>query len=163
MVPKPKANHAPTKLTHEVLSAIHTMIYNDAHVTLETMQKSISQQFSMAISIASIQNGCKKLNYCYKPPQHTHLLTSKQMSDRVSFAYTLVHYYYSNEIDLTTIVFSDESRFVLGDDKRWVWRRYGERNVTAVVGSLKFPESIKIYGAISIDSLKYQENIKNQR
>ena len=108
MVPKPKANHAPTKLTHEVLSAIHTMIYNDAHVTLETMQKSISQQFSMAISIASIQNGCKKLNYCYKSPQHTHLLTSKQMSDRVSFAYTLVQYYYSNEIDLTTIVFSKE-------------------------------------------------------
>ena len=39
MVPKPKANHAPTKLTHEVLSAIHTMIYNDAHVTLETMPR----------------------------------------------------------------------------------------------------------------------------
>lgn len=173
VVQKPKQNHKPTKLTHEVLLKIHTMIYNDAHATLETMQSTISQQFNMAISIASIENGCKKLHYCYRHPQHTHLLTPKQKADRVSFAYTLINSYYSNEIDLTTNVFSDESRFVLGDDRRWVWRRYGERNETATTATLKFHDAIMIYGAISknyksklvivdgnIDSTKYQENIR---
>ena len=68
----------------------------------------------------------------------------------------MVLHYYSNTIDLTTIVFNDESRFVLGDDKRWVWRKYGERNITATAATQKFPESIMIYGAISKD---YKSNL----
>ncbi len=73
---------------------------------------------------------------------------------------------------MKTIIFSDESRFVEGDDKQWVWRRYGDRNPTAQYHSKKFPKSVMIYGSIghnyksqivivhgSIDSYKYQENI----
>ena len=53
-VPQPKTKRVPTKLTQEVLTKIHTMIFNDAHITLSAMQQSIAQQFNMAISIATI-------------------------------------------------------------------------------------------------------------
>ena len=80
------------------------------------------------------------------------------------------------KIDISKIVFSDESRFVLGDNKRWVWRRYGERNPTTVVSQVKFPPSIMIYAVIgvdyksqliivdgSIDSQKYIQNIQSSQ
>lgn len=83
---------------------------------------------------------------------------------------------YEEKIDLTSIIFSDECRFVEGDDRQWVWRRYGERNPTAYHRTNKFPRSIMIYGAIgldykselvivegTIDSSKYQENILNSK
>ena len=102
------------------------------------MRKTISERFQLAISLSTVSRGCKKLNYHYKPPKHKQALTPKQIADRVSFAYTLITMYYSNEIDLGSIVFSDESRFVLGDDKRWVWRRHGEDNPTAYKQTDKF-------------------------
>ena len=80
--------------------------------------------------------------------------------------------FYSDEIDLSSIVFSDESRFLMGDDKRWVWRRRGEDNPTLYKQTEKFPSSVMIYSAIgvgyrsnlvfvngTIDSTKYQQNI----
>lgn len=170
-IPKPPERKR-TKLTQTVLSEIHNMIYADAHVTLQQMQKNIAERFQLAVSISTVARGCSIMNYQYKPPKHKQILTPKQISYRVSFAYTLITMYYSNDIDLGSIVFSDESRFVLGDDKRWVWRRHGEDNPTAYKQTEKYPASLMIYGAIgvnykstlvfvdgSIDALRYQRNI----
>lgn len=112
------------------------------------------------------------MRYQYKPPQNSHLLNEYQKKYRVTFSNTLLTMYYKKEIDLLQINFSDESRFVLGDDKQWVWRRYGERNDTAIVSQVKFAPSVMIYAAIgmnfkselvivegSIDSEKYIEKI----
>ena len=85
------------------------------------------------------------------PPKHTMHLTPQQKAARVSFAYSMLEIFYQNAIDPSMIVFSDESRFVLGDDKRWVWRRRGSNVPSAFVSSDKFPPSIMIYGAIGVD------------
>lgn len=170
--PKP-INHCPTKLTPEVLASIYSSISSDAHTTLEQMKTNIQQQYNVNISISSVYNGCTQMRYKYKPPQHEQLLTEQQKTNRLSFCNTLLTKYQNSEVDLTSINFSDESRFVLGDDKQWVWRRYGERNPTAVVQQVKFPPYVMIFAAIgkdyksklvivegSIDSEKYIENIK---
>ena len=73
---------------------------------------------------------------------------------------------------LIILFFSAESRFILGDDKRWVWRRRGENNSSISSKEEKYPPSIMVYGAIgvnyksklvivpgSIDSCKYKQNI----
>ena len=171
VVPK-SPMRGPTKLTAEVLAYIHTMLYADAHSTLELIKSSVEQRFNIAIALSTVSRGCKQLNYKYKPPKRKQKLTAKQIADRVSFAYTLITMYYSNEIDLYSIVFSDESRFILGDDKRWVWRRHGEENQTAYKSFEKFSKSLMIFGAIgvdfksnlifvegTIDSKKYKQNI----
>ena len=170
-IPQPIPKEAP-KLNTRVLAQIHNMIFTDAHVTLETMQKTIAEKFEISIALSTIAKGYAKLKYQYKPPKHKQMLTPKQIADRVSFAYTMVSMFYSNEIDLSCIVFSDESRFVLGDDKRWVWRRRGENNPTSFKKSEKFPGSVMIYGAIgvqyksklifvdgTIDAAQYQQNL----
>ena len=170
-VPKSQQREPP-KLTSEVLAHIHSMIFADAHITLQKMQKGIAERFQIAVSLTTVARGCATMKYQYKPPKHKQMLTPKQIADRVSFAYTLITMYYSNDIELGSIIFSDESRFVLGDDKRWVWRRRGEYNPTSYKQTEKFPSSVMIYGAIgvnykstlvfvdgSIDSMQYQQNI----
>jgi hypothetical protein len=49
------------------------------------------------------------------------------------------------------IIFSDKSRFALGEDHRWQYLRRNEWNATAFVRSTKFPESVMIWGAIGLD------------
>jgi hypothetical protein len=41
---------------------------------------------------------------------------------------------------LSMIRFSDESRFVLGDDKKWVWDRKGEDNPSASISTNKLSQ-----------------------
>jgi hypothetical protein len=49
------------------------------------------------------------------------------------------------------IHFSDESRFVLGDDKRWLWSRRGEENEPAERATRNFPPSVMVFAVIGID------------
>ena len=139
------------KLRPEIITYIHQILYADAHVTHKMIKTSIQERFETTISLATISRGCAMLNYKYKLPKHKQMLTPKQIADRVSFAYTLITMYYSAEINLHDIIFSDESRFVLCDDRRWVWRRHGEDNITAYRETRKFPSSLMIYGAIGVD------------
>ena len=57
------------------------------------------------------------MKHQYKP-QRTINLTEEQKINRVNFARKLIIKNYKNQIDLTKIIFSDKSRFVLGDDKQ---------------------------------------------
>ena len=172
VIPKPLEQHPKTKLTPEVLAAIHQTLETDARTSFQKLQQIIKERFEIAICIATLASGCRQLNFKYMPPKHTMHLTPQQKAARVSFAYSMLEMFYQNAIDPSMIVFSDESRFVLGDDKRWVWRRRGSNVPSAFVSSDKFPPSIMIYGAIGVDyksklvvvdgsinSDKYQDNI----
>lgn len=116
-IPKP-INHQPTKLLPEVLASIHNSIMKDAHVNFEQMKLNIKNEMNINISKSSVSNGCAQMRYQYKPPQHSHLLNEDQKKYRVTFSNSLLTMYYKKEIDLLQINFSDESRFVLGDDKQ---------------------------------------------
>ena len=96
------------------------------------------------------------------------LKKKKHIEDRIQFCHKMLR----NIEDLTKIAFSDESRFVLKNDKRWVWRRRGETVPSSLVCSSKFPNSIMVFAVISmnykskllivngsIDADKYIQNI----
>jgi hypothetical protein len=51
---------------------------------------------------------------------------------------------------LPLIHFSNESGFVLGDDKRWVWYGRGEENESAMHTIGKVPPSVMIFGVIGL-------------
>jgi hypothetical protein len=48
------------------------------------------------------------------------------------------------------IHFSDESRIVLGGEKRWIWYREGEDNPAASISSVKFLPSVMAFAVIGI-------------
>lgn len=53
-------------------------------------------------------------------------------------------------IDLSKIVFSDESRFCLTSDNKFVWRRRDDDDAQCYIEKEKFSVSIMVYGAIGI-------------
>jgi hypothetical protein len=107
-----------------------------------------------------------------KPPRHYQVLTAGHINARMQFCN---HWLQPHMIPLLPLIhFSDESRFVLRDDKKWVWYRNGEENESAMRHSVKFPKSLMIFAVIgigfksdvlivnrTIDSQKYIENLQN--
>jgi hypothetical protein len=51
---------------------------------------------------------------------------------------------------LQKIVLSDESRIMVGDDKRWVWHRRGEDNPSATRRTTKYPPSLMVFAVIRV-------------
>jgi hypothetical protein len=88
-----------------------------------------------------------QLGFTWRRPLVKQDLTIAQDHQRLRFANDLM----AMAIDPTKIIFSDESRFVIGDDHRWLDLRRGEWTETAFVHSTKFPESVMIWGTIGLD------------
>lgn len=148
----PSLSRGPhSKLTPDTLMNIQQIVSQNAHSTLHSISRTLLEKHDISISKSTVENGLRLLRYYYKPPKHRQLLTELQKTNRIIFAQTLLNQSFHHQIDLQTIVFSDESRFVLGDDKQWVWRRYGENNPTSILATQKFPPSVMIFGAIGKD------------
>ena len=74
---------------------------------------------------------------------------------------------------IVNLIFSDESRFCLTSDRRWVWKRRGDYNDKFFADKERFPLAIMIFGAIglsfkskliicedSIDAARYVRNLE---
>ena len=153
-VPEKLKRGAPKKLTNEVLVQINQMILNNAKVSLTEMAFQISNKQLFNISKSTVERDCQVLRYKYQPPQRTIYLTNDQKKFRVLFSKTMISMIYKQTVDQYKIIFSDESRFVLGDDKQWVWQRsmdihsgrgplsYIERNNKIVEESVRFYQKV---------------------
>jgi hypothetical protein len=116
-----------------------------AHVGRETQQRSTHYPIGRSIDPSSITRHKKLMGFRYQPPRHTPELRQEHVEARVAFAEQML----AHPGWLPRIHFSDESRFVLGDDKRWVWYRRGEENDSAMRSTQKFPPSVMIFGVIA--------------
>jgi hypothetical protein len=99
------------------------------------------------LSTSTITAKRKTKGFRFRPPRHTQVLRPEHKKARRRFAKVQL----SRPEDLPTICFSDESRFVLGDDKRWIWYRRGEENEAAFHKKEKFPPSLMIFAVIGVD------------
>jgi hypothetical protein len=86
------------------------------------------------------------LGFSYLPPVHTFFLTPKQIRDRLDFAQKEI----AHPRDWTSVIFTDESYFWLGEDNRALWRKRGEKSPDIEIQSVKFPKKILVFGGISI-------------
>ena len=125
----------------------------------------IKRNLGIEISRSTINRIEHALNFKYLPLKHKQNLTESQKRNRVLFSYNIL----KEGINGEDIIFSDESRFVLGTDRHWVWRRRGEDVPGIYEACDKFPKSVMVFGAIgnnfkstlvivktSIDAFTYQ-------
>jgi hypothetical protein len=99
---------------------------------------------NVKLSIASISLERERLGFHWRPPLHKQEVSIPQQFQRLQWCVDLR----AMGLDPSKFVFSDESRFVLGDDHRWRHLRRGEWNETAFATHVKFPASVMIWGAI---------------
>jgi transposase len=158
------------KITKAILSFIDVRTLQDARLTSLQLSVSIRQRFNVLLHPSTIARQKKLMGFHYQPPRHIQDLSEDHLKARLAFCTQML----ANPGWLPKIHFSDESRFVLGDDKRWVWYRRGEHNESTMHATQKFPPSVMIFAVIglgykskllfvegTIDAEKYIQNLTN--
>lgn len=147
-LPPPTKRGRPKKVNETITQFIERKTLEDAAISDMHLAELAAEEFHVALSRCTINGIRHFLRFTFKPPRHVPALTDEQKYQRIRFASTML----SNHADaLDKIVFSDESRFVLGADKTWVWRRRGEYSPSSCHCTMKFPQGVMVWGAIGLD------------
>ena len=117
----------PTKKTAEVITITIEETVNNPRLSASALQLIIHTKTGISISIPKILEIRKESGYYYSPPKCMPNLTDQQIKKRISFCYSILKH---REI-IPFIGFSDESRFCMCNDSRWVWVKRGEFNEKA--------------------------------
>ena len=134
----PKKLGRPPKCTPEIMSKIEQLTTEDR---LMSCQK-IGEKLRLAASTVYLKR--KELKFQYKAPKTRQSLTDEQISKRILFANSVLN----EKIDQKLIVFSDESRFALKNDKGYIWYRRSENSDDVYQDKDKYEPSIMVFGAI---------------
>jgi hypothetical protein len=79
------------------------------------------------------------------PPKRCQMLTDQQRRQRMQFTQD----FHTGRLPVDNLVFCDESRFSMGPDSRWIWRRRGEYSEGIFAETEKYARiSIHIWAAI---------------
>jgi hypothetical protein len=90
----------------------------------------------------------KSLHFRFLPKIARQVLTAVHVQHRMPFSRDLKAGLLNFAFLTMMLLFSDESRFCMGNDSRWVWRRPGEDVDGIYHDTVKFPVSIMVWGAI---------------
>jgi transposase len=143
-VPEAVSRGPRKKLTKAILDFIDICTLQRAHLSNAKLVAEIKAKFHVNFHPATIAVQRHLAGFRYQPPRHTQELKDYHIEDRRNFAAKML----AHPSWLPKIHFSDESRFVLGDDKRWVWYRRGEYNPSAMRSTRKFPPAVMIFAVI---------------
>lgn len=137
----------PSIKTPAVKSFIVEQTFSNPLSSGNDLHNQIKDSMNIDISRTTINEVRGECGYKFLPPIQEPLLTEIQIIKRLNFCYTvLIH-----RNNLPFIGFSDESRFGLGSDKRWVWRKRNEYNPKAVIQREKFATSVMAWGMIGLN------------
>ena len=146
-IPNPKKRGAKPKVTDEMKRFIEIKTLQDASIPSRSIATEIQNNFGKSISTQYVSKLRNEMQFHFRPPKHQQSLTNEQIQRRISFCEKMLSQnYYLNKIS-----FSDESRFVLGKDNRWIWVRKGDFTKNSYTTETKFPQSIMIFGVIAHD------------
>lgn len=134
----------PTKKTDNVASFIIKETNQNPYISASDLQFNIQNTLKVDIGQTVLNELRKELGFKFLPPLKEPLLTPIHKEKRISFCYSIL----KKRHELPFIGFSDESRFSLGSDKRWLWRRRNDRNPNAILKKEKYVLSIMVWGLI---------------
>jgi hypothetical protein len=136
-----------TKSTKENIARIITLREQYRYASDQWIANEMFRHFHIVISKSLVNKITHSAKFKFLPTKKRERLTEKQRTKRLKFATTMLR----SSLPLNEIIYSDESRFVLGADKRWVWRRRGDHDDTIYTDTDKYPASIMVFGAIGMD------------
>ena len=167
-IPKPSKRGRHPKITQSMKEYIEIKTLQDAHLSSRCLAVELKNTFNQSISSQYVSKIRNDLRFKFSPPKHDQELTPEHIEKRMEFCKKML----LQKEYLNKIAFSDESRFVLGKDNRWVWTRKGEYSKSSVASTQKFPKSVMIFAVIaknykskliiidhSIDSEQYIDNL----
>jgi transcriptional regulator with XRE-family HTH domain len=140
----------PSQLTAEIRAFVETNWLADARITDPQMRSMVNEKFETTFTRRTITIWRNTFRILYRPPLRVQILTEEQKNYSYQWAMDMIRWMIAEENAgrRVVIVFSDESRFCLDCDRRWVRYRRGEWNETAFRLMTKFPLGVMVWGAI---------------
>ena len=138
----PNNREYPTKLELIHFNYIHAQTIENPFITGEELSKNIFAIFSIKISGRTINRYRQKLNLHYRPPIRSVYLPPAAAAKRKQWT----DYHISNNTSFRNVVFSDESMFVLGRHKKWVWVDKQQITEKVLTHNQHHPPKIMIWG-----------------
>ena len=130
------------KILPEIKDFINSQTILDARLSNFKMKEMINDKFQVNLCLKSVASSRKKLGFNYRPPMKIQKLTDEQKDLRFQFAQ-----YAQKELIDKVIIFSDESRFGIMPDNRWVHIKKGQWNETALAENPKYMDSVMFWGS----------------
>jgi transposase len=146
-IPATRIGGRPRKVTDAILDFIDIRTLQAASLPSTRLGMEVKERFGVQLAKSTIVTARNKMGFHFQPPRHSQVLEPRHKEERREFCDRQL----SQPQYLPTIHFSDESRFVLGDDKRWIWYRRGEENDSAFHHKQKFPPALMIFAVIGVD------------
>jgi hypothetical protein len=107
--------------------------------------QALYDQTGQTISRSTVNRIRHQNRFHYLPSKRCQVLTEEQRCQRVQFSRDFL----DGRLPTGELVFCDESRFCMGPDNRWVWRRRGEYPEGVFAATDKYAKiSIHVWGAI---------------
>lgn len=134
----------PSKRMPEVKSFIVEQTTEDPYISGEDIHNTIKCSMDVDIGSSTMNSIRTDCGFKFLPPIQQPQLTDLQITKRLNFCYSVL----LHKDSLPSIGFSDESRFGLGCDKRWVWRKRKEFNPKTVSEKTKYAISVMAWDMI---------------
>lgn len=149
------------KVDNALIVRVEALTKENAHLGDEKIAQLISTQH-FKVSRSSVNKIHHRLRFKWRPAKVRQALTPIQIVNRLNFVnYLLIR---PAQISFETLVFSDESRFAMTSDSRWIWARRGEHTESQYANKHSFPLSCMVWGAIGVgfkSNLMFIENTIN--
>lgn len=146
-IPETKKRGRPSKETEVVLNMIATLTINNRTMSCYQIAKSIIENGQLNISDTTMYRYRLKLQFRYKPPKIRQVLQDYQIFNRLRFSHSML----VSDINMSKIVFSDESRFCLDNDNVYRWYRKGEISDNIFWEKSKFNCGVMVFAAIGFN------------
>lgn len=147
VVPAPAVKGRPPLSNSEVFTRIMTLTVQNRSTPCWLIAKKMMDEGLIGVSTTTVWRQRKKMGLEFKPPKIRQSLNEQQKQYRVLFANSVLR----SGLDLTKIIFSDESRFSLRPDHSLIWYRRGEKDDQCFWEHEKFTSGIMVYGAIGLN------------
>jgi transposase len=135
------------KTTESVIRIIEFVTLQNASMSTRELRIMLEHQYGITLGVTRINDARHFLKFNYKPPKIIQDLNDEQKQWRIWFAQQILDGGW-DRFPPKHVLFSDEAKFELTDDRGYVWRRHGERNPSSMSHHRKQAASVMVFGAI---------------
>jgi hypothetical protein len=132
------------KVTEQIIQYINIATFANPNLNSENLSKEIAEEFTVSLCRRTIDGIREDLGYTWSSRWSTFVLTEKHIALRLSFA----NHHLENNTSWSNVLFSDESYFEIGPDRRMVWRRTGDFREEVLAVRCQHPIKLMVWGGI---------------
>ena len=146
-ISSPQQNTCDRKIKEIHSVYIHTRTIQNPHISGENLSKELYEFFGLVVSGRTVNRYRNEMKLTFRPPIRTVYISPDSAKKRYEFT----KYHLENNTDFSKTVFTDESWFVIGRNKRWVWVDKTQITKDVISSEVSHPKKVMVWGGIGFN------------